>query len=154
MLSGVALLLAACAPLATNEGHMTTNVALVGTPMVTGSAPVDQTVTLVDSAGVVTRLGGPLAQEIGQLSGADVAVWGDPTDAGMQVTRYRLLAVAGRPAILGTVERAPDGSFLLRTREGRVVVLSGSASGLRPGMTAWVQGPETVQVEQYGIVTP
>ncbi len=149
------LLLAACAPIANDGGGMPADdAALVGTPAVTGSSPVDQMVTLVDSSGGNIRLRGALADEIAQLVGADVAVWGEREADAVRVTRYRLLAVGGRPAIMGTVERTPDGSFMLRTREGRVVVLSGSASALRPGMTAWVQGPETVRVESYGIVTP
>ncbi|MDQ3388968.1 MAG: hypothetical protein M3483_05630 [Gemmatimonadota bacterium] len=125
-----------------------------GVVRVVGSAPVNVQVVVHEPSGRSLRLDGPLAAEVGRLSGAEVEVWGDSAPRqGIEVTGYELHSVDGAPATVGVVERAADGGLLLRTATG-VMRLSGGVGELRPGQKVWVQGPGTVQVQTYGVIRP
>jgi hypothetical protein len=56
--------------------------------------------------------------------------------------------------VTGVVEQGPDGQLQLRTDDGRVVRLTGGAAHLRVGQKVWVQGPQTVQVQTFGVIRP
>ncbi len=140
----------AAAPVATDTGV----VQRVGVVRVVGSAPVDIRVTVQEQDGQRVAIHGPLAAEIGRLSGAEVEVEGRPHNGGLEATRYRVRAVHGAPVVTGTVERAPGGGLQLRTEQGEVVRLSGADEHLRVGQKVWVQGPSTIQVQTYGVIRP
>lgn len=130
-----------------------------GTVRVVGSAPVNTAVVVRDARDRSVRVEGPLAEEIGRLSGAEVEVYGtsrpDPM-YGQAITaaRYTIRSVDGRPVVTGVVEQGPDGQLQLRTDDGRVVRLTGGAAHLRVGQKVWVQGPQTVQVQTFGVIRP
>ncbi len=124
-----------------------------GTVRVVGSAPVDVRVMLQDEERGVT-LGGPLAEEIGRLSGAEVEVQGRLSNGVLEATGYQIRSVNGSPALMGTVERAAAGGLQLRTESGEVIRLSGAEPHLRAGQKVWVQGARTMQVQSYGVIRP
>ncbi|MGI9180876.1 MAG: hypothetical protein ACR2H9_10295 [Longimicrobiaceae bacterium] len=125
-----------------------------GTVRVVGSAPVNVEVTLQDESNRRVAVGGPLAEEIGRLSGAVVEVQGRLLDGRMQATGYQIRSVNGAPALTGTVERAEGGGLQLRTEAGEVIHLSGAQPHLRAGQKVWVQGTRTMQVQSYGVIRP
>jgi hypothetical protein len=133
--------------------------AVRGTVAVVGSAPVNVAVVVREANGGSTLVEGPLAPEIGRLSGAEVEVTGtrrpDPLHGqSVHATDYVVHAVDGRPVVSGVVERRPDGRLQLRADDGRTITLSGGEDHLRPGQKVWVQGPVTVQVQSYGVIRP
>lgn len=131
----------------TGSGEVTGEVAVVG------SAPMNVQV-VVRSAGSSVRVEGALRDEIGRLSGAQVAVSGRMGRGTIEASRYRVISVDGRPVLFGTVERAADGSLALRLDDGGTVSLRGATTAFRPGQRIWVQGPTSVQVQVFGIARP
>lgn len=133
--------------------------AMRGTVAVVGTAPVGSAVVVRGANGASARIDGPLAAEIGRLSGAEVEVTGARrSDAMYQnaitATGYTVRAVDGRPVVTGVVEQGSGGQLRLRTEDGRLIQLSGGATHLRAGQKVWVQGPETVQVQTFGVIRP
>jgi hypothetical protein len=121
---------------------------------VVGSAPVNVRVQVRPDAGPPVYVTGPLAAEVRRLGGARVEVRGRRVAGGeLEVADYEVVSVEGRPVEQGTVERAPDGGLQLRRKDGGTVRLQGGTQQLRPGQKVWVQGPETVTVQTYGIIT-
>ncbi|CAN5817020.1 hypothetical protein BH23GEM3_BH23GEM3_23030 [soil metagenome] len=132
---------------------------VVGTVAVVGSAPVSTAVVVRDANGESVRIEGPMAGEIGRLSGAEVEVTGtrreDPMYGhSLQASGYRVVSVDGRPVVMGTVEMGERGRLQLRTNEGQIIRLAGGAGHLRAGQKVWVQGPTTVDVQTFGVVQP
>lgn len=152
----LALGLAACAPRTPAPAAQPQGVdRVVGKVRVVGSAPVNVRVVVHDTAAGTVTVEGPLAPEIRALSGAVVEVWGTPAPrSALEAAGYRIVSVDGAPVVVGVVERAPGGGLLLRKERGEVVHLTGGMSQLRPGQKVWVQGPETVRVQTYGVITP
>lgn len=150
-LAAALLLLAGCVPPPAGPGGVET---LRGRTAVTGSAPMNVRVSFEARDGRRVALVGPLAAELGRLSGADLEVDGRVGGGEMEATGYRVLAVDGRPAWVGTVEAAPGGGLLLRLEDGTPLGLGAGAAGLRAGQKVWVQGPGQVQVQTFGIIVP
>jgi hypothetical protein len=125
-----------------------------GNVAVVGSAPMNVRVTVQPDDGPGVYVVGSLVQEIRQLGGVRVALSGRRTGGEFQATDYEVISVDGRPAVMGVVERAADGGVQLRLKDGTLVRLGGATANLPVGRKVWVQGPETVQVQTYGIIEP
>lgn len=126
-----------------------------GVVSVVGSAPLNVRVNVTPAGGRPVTVTGPLAQEIRRLGGARVAVRGRRDAAAtIEASDYDVLSVDGRPVTAGVVERSPDGGVQLRLRDGSTVALAGGAAALRPGQKVWVQGPATVTVQSFGVISP
>jgi hypothetical protein len=153
----LAVLLAACAPQNGEAVNGTPPRAqedrAVGTVAVVGSAPMNVAVVIRDGRGDV-RVEGPLREEIRTLAGAVVEVRGRMADRALQASGYEIRSVNGRPVETGTVERGASGGLQLRRSDGSTVALSGGGSNLRAGQKVWVQGPASVVVQSYGVITP
>ena len=126
---------------------------VVGRLAVVGSAPVNVRVTVQPDRGGPVYLAGPLLGELRALGGARVELRGRRSGGELVVADYQVVSVDGRPVEMGTVERAPGGGLQLRRRDGGVVQLQGGVQQLRPGQKVWVQGPSSVTVQSYGIIT-
>jgi hypothetical protein len=126
---------------------------VVGVPALVGTAPAARRVVVSTERGESLEVTGALAPEIGALSGARVEVHGrrGPRRT-LAASDYDVLSVDGRPAILGVVERAPDGALHLRARDGRLLRIRNPPPAFRPGMRVWVQGPGEITVQAYGVV--
>lgn len=146
-----ALLLAACVPPADGPGGVET---LRGRTSVVGSAPMNVRVSFQGDDGRRVTLVGPLAEELGRLAGADLEVEGRLAGAELEPSGYRVVAVDGRPAWVGTVEAGPGGALRLRLDDGSTLALGSAPAGLRAGQKVWVQGPGQVQVQTFGIIVP
>jgi hypothetical protein len=134
-------------------------VVMRGTVAVVGSAPVNTAVVVRGANGESSRIDGPLASEVGRLSGAEVEIVGvrqpDPMYGhSIHATHYQVRSVDGRPVVMGVVERGADGQLQLRAEDGSVLRLAGGTTELRPGQKVWVQGPATVQVQSFGVIRP
>jgi hypothetical protein len=125
-----------------------------GSVAVVGSAPMNVRVTVQPDAGAGVYVVGPLEREIRQLGGVRVVLTGRRDGGEFQATDYEIVSVDGRPAMMGVVERAADGGVQLRLKDGRTVRLGGATANLPAGRKVWVQGPETLQVQTYGIIEP
>lgn len=125
-----------------------------GTVRVVGSAPMSVQVVLQPETGSQVTLTGPLVPELQAVRGARVAVRGKESRGALEATDYVVQEVDGRPVVMGTVERAPDGGLQLRTAAGEAVPLSGATDALRTGQKVWVQGVEAVRVQSYGVIRP
>jgi hypothetical protein len=163
-----ALLMAACTPQngespnsspTPHASGAADTVAMRGTVAVVGSAPMNTAVTLRGTNGQGARIDGPLAAEIGRLSGAEVEVTGsrqaDPMHGQViHASGYTVRSVDGRPVMVGVVEQAQDGQMQLRMEDGRVVRLAGGTGSLRAGQKVWIQGPQSMQVQTFGVIRP
>jgi hypothetical protein len=127
---------------------------LRGRTAVVGSAPMNVRVALQAEDGRSIYLTGPLTDELGRLSGAELEIHGRMNGSEMEPTSYRVVSVDGRPALVGVVETAPGGGLQLRLEDGSAVRLGGGAGDLRPGQKVWVQGPSQVQVQTFGVIAP
>ena len=132
---------------------------MTGIVRVVGSAPVNVQVVLETEAGRSIRLTGPLRAELERLSGVQVVVRGEVTDAPdplaagqLEATSYDVVAVDGRAAVLGEVVAASGSGARLRTASGEELQLSNVPPGFRVGQKVWVQGPRTLAVQSYGVV--
>jgi hypothetical protein len=125
-----------------------------GTVRITGSAPMDVRVVIQEEGQRDLAVAGPLAEEIARLAGAEVAIRGRVRSGSIEASDYSVRALDGRPAVVGVVERTPGGDLTLRTRDGRVLPLSGATAELRPGQKVWVQGPEAITVQAHGVLRP
>jgi hypothetical protein len=154
----LALALVACTPPAPAPGPGAPQPAedrAVGPVRVAGSLPVDVQVIVQEPSGRSVRVAGPLAAEVRRLSGAVVEVWGRPAAGGtIEAAGYEVRSVDGAPVVAGTVERAADGGLQIRRRDGSTVRLAGAPAQFRVGQKVWVQGPSTVQVQTFGVITP
>ena len=126
---------------------------LAGTLRVVGSAPMNVRV-VIQSEGGSTNVGGPLADELRRLSGAEVTLAGRREAGAFVASGYRVRSIDGRPATLGTVEGAEGPYLRLRTADGEIVYLVSAPDELRPGQKVWVQGPRGVIVQSFGTVRP
>ena len=148
--------LAACTPPAAARGGGEPE-RLAGRVAVVGSAPASVRVTLRTADGRTVYVDGPAAVELRALAGTEVEVAGRTEGGVLRATGYRLVAVDGRPALVGTVEAAPEGGLRLRLEDGSAVRLGGGSDRLRAGQKVWVQGPTQVQVQQvqaFGVIVP
>lgn len=127
---------------------------VVGTVRVVGSAPVNVQVVVQDQAGHTTELTGPLVGEVRRLAGAVVAVTGRAEGRRLEISRYEIRSVDGQPVVMGVVEKIQDGYAYLRTPDGKLVYLAGGIQQLRVGQKVWAQGPSTLHVQSYGVITP
>jgi hypothetical protein len=149
--AAAALLLMGCVPPAAGPGAPVT---LRGTPAVVGSAPMNVQVTLRTDDGRNVTVVGPLAAELGRLSGATVEVEGRMNGADVEPATYHVVSVDGRPVHLGIVESAAGGELHLRLGDGSTIALGPGAGTLRPGQKVWVQGVTRLHVQTFGIVVP
>lgn len=152
------LLLCACAAPATERPDsvpppVARADSLVGVVRVVGSAPVNVRVVLAGEAGS-TPLAGPLLPELRQLSGVSVSVRGRREGASLVAEDYQVLSVDGSPAVQGTVEGRSGSYVLVRTPDGRLLHLVAAPEAFQPGQRIWVQGPEALVVQSYGIIRP
>lgn len=148
--------LAACTPPAAARGGGEPE-RLAGRVAVVGSAPVSVRVTLQTADGRTVYLDGAAAAELRALAGTEVEVEGRMEGGAFQASGYRLVSVDGRPAVVGTVEAAPEGGLRLRLEDGSAVRLGGGSERLRAGQKVWVQGPAQAQVQQvqtFGVIVP
>ena len=144
--------LAACTPPAARGGQPER---LAGRLAVVGSAPMNVRLALHTADGRSVFVAGPAAGELRRLAGAEVEVEGRMARGGtFQASGYRVVSVDGRPALVGVVEAAPGGGLQLRLEDGSAVRLGGGADRLRPGQKVWVQGPNQVQVQTFGVIVP
>ncbi len=152
----LAATLMACTPPASNSSPQRAGgpPSVAGTVRVVGSAPMNVQVVVEDSVGRSTTVAGPLVAEIQRLSGAQVELRGRMDRGVLTATSYEIRAVNGAPVEMGVVQRATDGSLLLRKADGRTVSLMGATSQFRVGQKVWVQGPAAVRVQSYGVITP
>lgn len=141
----------ACTPPAGGPAGVDT---LRGRTAVVGSAPMNVRVSFQAEDGRSIVLTGPLSQELGRLAGAELEVEGRMVGGELEPTAYRVLSVDGRPALVGVVESAVGGGLQLRMEDGRTVRLGGGTADLRPGQKVWVQGPDQVQVQTFGVIVP
>lgn len=123
-----------------------------GTVRVVGSLPVSTQVVLQPEQGRPWTLTGPLVAELQALAGAELAVRGEVDKGVLQATAYQIRSVDGAPVETGVVERAPGGGLQLRRPDGSVLLLGGGASHLQPGHKVWVQGPQMLQVQTFGVI--
>ena len=126
----------------------------VGTVAVVGSAPMNVRLSFRPDSGPSLWLEGPAADELRALAGARLEVRGRVEGGVLHADGYRVLSVDGRPVHVGVVENAPGGGLQLRMDDGQVVLLRGTTDPFRPGQKVWVQGPPSVQVQSYGVITP
>ena len=126
---------------------------LAGTLRVVGSAPVNVRLVIQTEAGTTT-VGGPVAEELRRLGGAEVTLTGRSEGSAFVATGYRIRSIDGRAATLGTVEGAEGPYLRLRTTEGEIVYLVSAPEQLEPGQKVWVQGPRGVIVQSFGTVRP
>lgn len=154
----LAALAAACTPAPPPAGAAAAqagDTTLVGQVAVVGSMPVNARVVVQPDGRPALRVAGPLARELGSLSGARVRVRGRAAGDSVAVSAYEIVSVNGEPVHFGVVERAPGGALRLRRADGTTVDLLGPAAAqFRPGQKIWVQGPGSVQVQVFGVVTP
>jgi hypothetical protein len=127
---------------------------LVGTVRVVGSAPVNLRVVLQHPDGGTTELAGALKDELRSLSGAEVAVRGTLTGGVLSATAYEIRAVDGAPVVMGVIESIEDGTARLRTAAGATVLVAGVPASFRVGQKVWVQGPQSIRVQSYGVIRP
>ncbi|MEX2583678.1 MAG: hypothetical protein WD766_10410 [Gemmatimonadota bacterium] len=135
--------------------------ALIGFVRIVGSAPVNVQVVLQPEEGRSVRLVGPLVSELERLSGVLVAVRGeiresaDPiVDREIEATGYEILGVDGQPVVTGEITSISGGTAVLRTEAGHEIVLPAPPGELRVGQKVWVQGPQSLSVQSYGIIRP
>jgi hypothetical protein len=133
--------------------------AVRGVLRVAGSQPVNVQVMLdnLDGSGLIVD--GPMRDELRQLSGAEVVVYGriegegqGPGGRRIAAADYEIVAINGEPVVMGTVQNAMNDWTVLRTRSGELVYLSSAPDGLQAGQKVWVQGPRSVVVQSYGVV--
>lgn len=134
---------------------------VTGTVRVVGSAPVNVQIVLQPAEGGSIRLMGPLAEELGNLAGAQVTVFGevgpapDPLAARAVVaTGYRIDSVDGEPVLSGEIVSITGGRATLRLADGEEVILDVPAGTFRTGQKVWVKGPRRVAVQSYGVIRP
>jgi hypothetical protein len=134
---------------------------VVGIVRIVGSAPVNVQVVLEPQAGRSIRLTGPLVGELRRLAGVEVAVHGrlgrspDPiVDRQLEAAGYEIVAVDGRSVVMGEIVSLAGGRAELRTDSGQVVTLSGVPQEFRVGQKVWVQGPQSLTVQSYGLIRP
>lgn len=157
--AGALLMSSACAPRPAGSGAQpvpgaAADSTVVGTVRITGSMPMNVSVTIQDDAGGVLRVDGPLTPEVRALAGARVALRGRVADRGIEVRSYDLRAVDGAPAYVGIVEAAPGGGLRLRLEDGRTLMLGATPNRFRVGQKVWVQGPAAVRVQTFGVIRP
>jgi hypothetical protein len=109
---------------------------------------------VIQSASGSAGVGGPLAEELRRLAGAEVTLVGRREGGNFIASAYRVRSIDGRPVTLGTVEAAEGEYLRLRTTDGELVYLVAAPGELRPGQKVWVQGPRGVIVQSFGTVRP
>ena len=138
-------------------------------PMViTGTVEVSPLgVALRLESGELINLVGSETNRIAPLSGAEVqvsGVWGeagspmidsdvDPTAPGFAVHEFLVLAVGGRPALDGVVEKDED-RYYLRLATGDAFLLDEGPSGFEPyiGERIWVTGSVEDPPLAFGVI--
>ncbi|HUE96070.1 MAG TPA: hypothetical protein VMN39_05395 [Longimicrobiaceae bacterium] len=162
----ILLALASCAPQAEPPDSLpapsgSAEGALRGVVRIVGSAPVNVQVVLQPAEGGSVRLTGPLRDELATLAGAEVAVRGvlgpspDPlADRQLEAIGYDIVAIDGLPVLVGEIVSVQGQQARMRTAEGEEVVLDVPAGVFRVGQKVWVQGPQRVSVQSFGVVRP
>lgn len=121
----------------------------------TGAEPRPELV-LIQPGGQLL-LGGPLADELGHLSGMEVTLWGhrEPPAERFMATGYRIDSVDGAPARVGIVVIGSDGGAQLAGAD--TVRLTGAPAEMAKlaGAKVWVtgqDGPGGLAVGSYGVI--
>jgi hypothetical protein len=134
---------------------------VTGVVQIVGSAPVNVQIVLQPPDERAIRLTGELAQELARLGGAEVTVHGtlgpspDPiVTRQIEVASYEVVAVNGRPVVMGEVVSVGGGGARIRTSDGTEVSLVGAPASFAVGQKVWVQGAHSVAVQTYGTVRP
>jgi len=139
---------------------------LEGTPVVVGSAPMNVRVVFEATGGEGTyRLVGPLADEVGRLTGFIVTVDGERAEApppegrALHVVRYKVASPWGTPLSIGEVMAVEGGAVTLGLAEGGLVHVLLPERAVSVGQKVWVQpadpdAPEPHRILRYGVLRP
>jgi hypothetical protein len=140
-----------------------TDIPIQGVVRIVGNDPSPQVVlSVVEGASTAQiALVGDLRDELGRLSGVEVAVDGDsvanpqgmPARA-IDVRYYDVLSVNSEPAYLGILENR-DGVWWLDREESLRLAALPSDLEARDGAKVWIAGPlegDELRVQSYGIV--
>jgi hypothetical protein len=136
--------------------------------VITGTVEISPLgVALRLESGELINLVGAETRRIAPLYGAEVqvtGVWGeagspltdsdvDPTAPGFAVDEFHVLAVGGRPALDGVVEKDED-RYYLRLASGDAFLLDEGASGFEPyiGERIWVTGSAENPPLTFGVI--
>lgn len=132
---------------------------ITGLVQVTGSAPITHVVLQLEE-GASRRLVGALEEELRQLAGAVVAVWGERTDDfpgnALRVDGYRVVSVDGRSVHVGVLVETDEGIALESDGALHPISVPG-ALGRRVGAKVWIAAEErdgVLRVQSYGIIRP
>jgi hypothetical protein len=60
--------------------------------------------------------------------------------------------VNGRPVVVGEIVTISGGTAQLRTEAGEQIELRGVPESFRVGQRVWVQGPQSLTVQSYGLI--
>ncbi len=128
----------------------------------TGALPLTQLVIQASGTGVApVAVRGSLKVEIQNLIGAEVRVWGSPTDnqpptppRAIEVSGYEVVSVGGDTPVVGTLVEEGGAFFLM---SGAKVRLGSIPEALRAhiGAKIWVVGTQhddALSVQSYGII--
>jgi hypothetical protein len=124
-----------------------------GIAAVTGSTPFTQVVVRPSPERAV-RITGPLANEIGIASGADVWVRGRRVnERTIEATEYAVRSVDGIPALTGRLAAEGD-RLVLVTDDGRRHAIARPPEPLRGliGARVWITGNPPTAVATYGVL--
>jgi hypothetical protein len=122
---------------------------------VVGAVPITE-VVLRPASGRPITLTGPLANEIGVASGADVWVRGRRVDTRtIDVASYAVRTVDGVTAITGTLTAEGD-RLVLVTDDGRRHPIARPPAPLREhvGARVWITGDLGTTINAYGVLRP
>jgi hypothetical protein len=133
-----------------------------GTVRELGALPLPQLVVQgSDASSAPVAVRGPAADEIRNLIGAEVRVWGRPTDnqpptppRAIEVTGYDVISIGGETPIVGTLE-LHDATFFLRSADSVALAAVPGPFAELVGAKIWVVGPlrgSALTVQAYGVI--
>ena len=127
--------------------------ALSGRVIVRGIG-ADRIVELRDDHGDVFRLLGNETVALANVDDGDVVVWGTwDANPGFVVSRFKVTAMHGRPALDGVLQTTNNG-FAIQLADGSSTVVSGlsSDSATYLGARVWVTGFDDGSELQIGVI--
>lgn len=134
---------------------------VVGTVAEVGAMPITQTVVQTP-AGTSVAVVGALRSEIARLVGAEVRIWGPPTDheppaprREVDVTGYEIVSVGGERPTVGALVGSTDDLRLAVGADTLRVLDAPPDLARRIGAKVWIVGPEeggALRVKAYGIL--
>lgn len=136
---------------------------VTGVVRAVGAVPLTQTVVQTGSGDVA--LVGPLKDELAQVLGAEVRVWGKPVanappapSRAVEVSAYEVVQLNGQRPVVGRLVEREDSHFIevSRTEIVRLAALPRELTTL-VGRRVWVfgeRGPNGLRVQVFGEVRP